>query len=70
MNYNEFTERYGFVAVDPFPSRGPNPFELSLNNGALITDVAFQKGNQESDDDAVIITLNGEADPAIRTFLP
>jgi hypothetical protein len=68
MTYDEFAERYGFVAVYPFPSRGPNPFELSLNNGALITDVAFQTGNQESDDDVVIITLNDEADPAISPF--
>lgn len=63
MTYNEFAERYGFVPVDPFPARGPNPFTLSVSNGALITDVDFQKGNADSDDDAVIITLNDEADP-------
>ena len=68
MSYNEFAKRYGFVAVDPFPAKEPSPFELSLNNGALITDVAFQKGNAESDDDAVIITLNDESDPAISPF--
>lgn len=68
MSYNEFAERYGFVAVDPFPARGPNPFTLSLNNGALITDIAFQKGSSESDDDAVIITLNDESDSAISPF--
>src|SRR6266542_902512 len=68
MTYNEFAERYGFVPVDPFPARGPNPFTLSLGNGALITDVEFQKGNADSDDDAVIITLKDEADPAISPF--
>jgi hypothetical protein len=68
ISYNDFAERYGFVAVDPFPARGPNPFERSLNNGALITDVAFQQGNEESDDDAVIISLNDEADPAVSPF--
>jgi hypothetical protein len=68
MTYDEFAERYGFVPVDPFPARGPNPFTLSLNNGALITDVEFQKGDADSDDDAVIITLSDEADPAISPF--
>jgi hypothetical protein len=68
MSYNDFAERYGFVAVDPFPARGPNPFERSLTNGALITDVAFQQGNEESDDDAVIISLNDEPDSAVSPF--
>lgn len=26
MNYSEFAERYGFVAVDPMPHGEPNPF--------------------------------------------
>lgn len=68
MSYKNFAERYGFVAVDPFPERGLNPFQLSLNNGALIADVTFQKGNADSDDDAVIITLNDESDAAISPF--
>jgi len=34
----------------------------------LITDVDFQKGNADLDDDAIIITLNDEADPAISPF--
>ncbi len=68
MTYNEFAERYGFVPVDPFPARGPNPFTLSLSNGALITDVDFQKGNADSDDDAVIITLQRRGEPSNFTF--
>lgn len=55
MSYIEFAERYGFIAVDPFPPRGPNPFELSLNSGALITNVVFHKGDEDLDDDAVVI---------------
>lgn len=68
MSYEEFAERYGFVAVDPFPAKAPNPFSLSLQNGALIRDVGFQKGGSEVDDDAVIIELSDEADPAISPF--
>jgi len=68
MTYEEFAERYGFVEVDPFPPREPNPFRLSLENGALIRDVRFQKGNDDIDDDAVIIELSDEADPAISPF--
>jgi hypothetical protein len=67
MSYEAFAQRYGFVAVDPFPSE-PNPFALSLQNGALIRDVRFQKGGSEVDDDAVIIELSDEADPAISPF--
>jgi len=67
MSYDEFAERYGFVAVDPFPARGPNPFQISLRNGALITDISFQRGDTESDDDAVIISLDGP-DPAVSPF--
>lgn len=68
MSYEKFAERYGFIAIDPLPARGPNPFSISLNNGALIKDVDFQKGSADSDDDAVIITLSNEADPAVSPF--
>lgn len=57
-----------FVAVDPFPVRQPNPFILSLENGALIRDVRFQKGGPDQDDDAVVIELSDEGDPAISPF--
>lgn len=45
----------------------PIHFETSLNNGSLITDVSFERGSAESDDEAVIITLDG-TDAAISPF--
>lgn len=66
LKHEDFLRQYGFVATEEFPQRGRNPFEWSLNNGALIREISIEP-SESVDDDIITIKLIGP-DPAISPF--
>ncbi|HKS27872.1 MAG TPA: hypothetical protein VJS44_08640 [Pyrinomonadaceae bacterium] len=67
ITQEDFFKVYRFVPVDSETHYYGNPFAVKLEDGRLIKEVKFKKGENEEDDDWLVFRF-GDADPAISPF--
>lgn len=65
ITQEEFCQLHDFMSSDR--KTLSNPFKSLMSNGKLITNISLEKGEDERDDDWLVITF-GKSDPAVSPF--